>query len=169
MARGGTGKGVPGAGVDRGQAAGLGALAWGGEQRPGRCGQSGHPPWDFNTEVQREGSFVSQDSGDGERFLSSDGQHFPFSFSEVAHQPEVNLICRHIANRSPWKRKWQPTPSFLPGKSHEQRSLAGYSPRGRKESDMTEPLSTTDLIRTWLIFLDLDKRWQSETRQGPTV
>ena len=30
----------------------------------------------------------------------------------------------------PWKRKWQPTPIFLPGKSHGQRSLAGYSPWG---------------------------------------
>ena len=32
----------------------------------------------------------------------------------------------------PWKRKRQPTPVFLPGKSHGQRSLAGYSPWGRK-------------------------------------
>ena len=32
----------------------------------------------------------------------------------------------------PWKRKWQPTPVFLPGKSHGQRSLAGSSPWGRK-------------------------------------
>ena len=38
----------------------------------------------------------------------------------------------------PWRRKWQPTPVFLPGKSHGQRSLVGYSPWGRKESDMTE-------------------------------
>ena len=38
----------------------------------------------------------------------------------------------------PWRRKWQPTPVFLPGKCHGQRSLAGYSPRGHKESDMTE-------------------------------
>ena len=30
----------------------------------------------------------------------------------------------------PWRRKWQPTPVLLPGKSHEQRSLAGYSPWG---------------------------------------
>ena len=37
----------------------------------------------------------------------------------------------------PWKRKWQPTPVFLPGKSHEQRSLAGYSPWGHRELDMT--------------------------------
>ena len=38
----------------------------------------------------------------------------------------------------PWRRKWQPTPVFLPGKSHGQSSLAGYSPRGHKESDMTQ-------------------------------
>ena len=36
----------------------------------------------------------------------------------------------------PWSRKWQRTPVFLPGKSHEQRSL-GYSPWGRKQSDTT--------------------------------
>ena len=38
----------------------------------------------------------------------------------------------------PWSRKWQLTPVFLPEKSHEQRSLVGYSPQGRKESHMTE-------------------------------
>ena len=40
----------------------------------------------------------------------------------------------------PWRRKWQPTPVFLPGKSHGQRSLVGYCPWGRKESDTTERL-----------------------------
>ena len=35
-------------------------------------------------------------------------------------------------------RKWQPTPVFLSGESHGQRSLAGYNPWGRKELDMTE-------------------------------
>ena len=34
----------------------------------------------------------------------------------------------------PWKRKWQPTPVFLPGKSHGQRSLAGHSPWGPQKS-----------------------------------
>ena len=34
--------------------------------------------------------------------------------------------------KSPWRRQWQPTPVFLPEKSHRQRSLAGYSPWGRK-------------------------------------
>ena len=37
-----------------------------------------------------------------------------------------------------WRREWQPTPVFLPGKFHVQRSLAGYSPQGHKELDMTE-------------------------------
>ena len=40
----------------------------------------------------------------------------------------------------PWRRKWQSTPGLLPGKSHGQRSLVGYSPRGCKESDTTERL-----------------------------
>ena len=38
----------------------------------------------------------------------------------------------------PWRRKWQPTPVFLPGKSHGQRSRAGFNPWGHKESDMAE-------------------------------
>ena len=39
-----------------------------------------------------------------------------------------------------WRRKWQPNPVFLPGESHGRRSLVGYSPWGRKESDTTERL-----------------------------
>ena len=42
------------------------------------------------------------------------------------------------AGRIPWSRKCQPTPVFLPGRCHGQRSLAGYSPWGCKESDVTE-------------------------------
>ena len=37
-----------------------------------------------------------------------------------------------------WKRPQQPAPAFLPGEPHGQRSLAGYSPQGHKESDKTE-------------------------------
>ena len=65
----------------------------------------------------------------------------------------VNFMCQlDLAKRCPhsrwnvisgcfcegWRQKWQPTPGFLPGKFHGQRSLADYSPRGCKESDMTE-------------------------------
>ena len=62
---------------------------------------------------------------------------------------ESNCHCRRCkgcwfgpwVGKIPWRRKWQPTPVFLPGKSHGQRSLAGYSSWGHKESDMAEQLS----------------------------
>ena len=55
----------------------------------------------------------------------------------------VCLQCRRprydpCVRKIPWRRKWQPTPVLLPGKSHRQRSLVGYSSWGRKESDRTE-------------------------------
>ena len=48
-------------------------------------------------------------------------------------RPGFNPWVRKIL----WRRKWQPTPVPLPGKSHGWRSLVGYSPWGRKESDTT--------------------------------
>ena len=42
------------------------------------------------------------------------------------------------SGRSSGGGKWQSTPVFLPQKYHGQRSLVGYSPKGRKESDPTE-------------------------------
>ena len=49
-------------------------------------------------------------------------------------ETQVQSLVRKI----PWKRKWQPTPVFLPETSHGQKSLAGYSPWGHKELDATE-------------------------------
>ena len=49
----------------------------------------------------------------------------------------------------PWRRKWQPIPLFLPGVSHGQRSLTGYSPWGpwgSKESNMTEQPTLSILV-----------------------
>ena len=43
--------------------------------------------------------------------------------------------------KMPWRKAWQPTAVLLPGESHGQRSLAGYSPRGRHESGVTKRLS----------------------------
>ena len=51
-------------------------------------------------------------------------------------RPRFNLWPGKI----PWKREWQPTPVFLPRKSLGQRSLAGHSPWGHKESDTTKQL-----------------------------
>ena len=47
------------------------------------------------------------------------------------------------SGRFPWRRKWQSTPALLPGKSHGQRILIGYSPWGRKDSDMTSLFTFT--------------------------
>ena len=49
----------------------------------------------------------------------------------------------------PWRKKWQPTPVFLPGKSHEQKSSEDYSPWGCKESDMTGAQHNTSLIQSF--------------------
>ena len=54
--------------------------------------------------------------------------------------------------RSPGRRAWQPTPVFLPGESHGQRSLAGYSPWGHKElntTKVTEHVCTMD-PKSWI-------------------
>ena len=61
------------------------------------------------------------------------------------------------SGRFPWRRKWQPTPVFLPGESHEQRNLVGYSPWGCKELNETKQLihthtSFTVITKYWLKF-----------------
>ena len=65
----------------------------------------------------------------------------------VVKNPPANAGDVRDEGFNPWVRKipwraWQPTPVFSPGESHGQRSLVGYSPWGRKESGMTERLST---------------------------
>ena len=62
---------------------------------------------------------------------------------------ESTYQCRRCqfdpwVRKKPWSRKWQPIPAFLPGKSHVQRNLAGSSPQGHKESDMTERLNNNN-------------------------
>jgi len=55
------------------------------------------------------------------------------SWSRISLQcgrPGFNVV------KIPWRRAWQPTPVFLPGESHGQRSLEGYSPWGHKEMDI---------------------------------
>ena len=71
-----------------------------------------------------------------------------------------SFLC--TVGKVPWRRKWQPTPVFLPRESHGQRSLAGYSPWGRKKSDTTERLililsvitleDTFSCESEWLLF-----------------
>ena len=63
--------------------------------------------------------------------------------SQVTQWSIICLQCRRHGfdpwvRKIPWNWKWRPTPVFLPGKSHRQRSLAVYSPWGHKELDTTE-------------------------------
>ena len=78
--------------------------------------------------------------------------------SELLGKPQwpkgwrICLQCRRPrfdpwVEKIPWRRKWQPTPVFLPGKSHGQRRLTGYSPWGHKESDTTERAQVHTYIR----------------------
>ena len=54
----------------------------------------------------------------------------------------------------PWRRAWKPTPVFLPGESHGQRSLVGYSPWGHKVSDRTEATERALLEGEGNIFIE---------------
>ena len=71
-------------------------------------------------------------------------------FPDGAHGKESTCQCRRCkrhgfdpwVGKIPWSKKWQPTPVFLPGKFHWQRSLAGYCLRRHKELDMTARLNT---------------------------
>ena len=60
-----------------------------------------------------------------------------------AMQETQETQVRSLPEEEPWRRKWQPTPVFLPGKFHGQKSLAGYSPWVCKESDTTEHTRTS--------------------------
>ena len=50
----------------------------------------------------------------------------------------ASLVAQLVKNPPAWRRKWQPTPVFLPGESHGRRSLVGCSPWGHPESDTTQ-------------------------------
>ena len=74
-------------------------------------------------------------------------------------RPRSDLWVRKI----PWRRKWKPTPRFLRGESHVQRSLEGYSPTTCKESDMTEQLSTHMLFISYMWTLKMKQTSEYKT------
>ena len=73
----------------------------------------------------------------------SDGKSICLQWGRPGLNPWVGKIL--------WRRKWQPTPVFLSGKSHGRRRLVGYNPWDAKESDTTKRLH----------FLSLSNRWKS--------
>ena len=69
------------------------------------------------------------------------------------NQPYIYFLPFELPGwEGPWRRMWQSTPIFLPEEPHGQKSLVGYSPRGHKELDMTEQLSTHHSA-AFLLFL----------------
>ena len=66
-----------------------------------------------------------------------------FSWASLVAQTVKNspAMWKTWVRKIPWRRDQLPTPVFLPGEFHGQRSLEGYSPWGHKESDTTEQLS----------------------------
>ena len=71
------------------------------------------------------------------------GKNLP-AMQETGLDPWVGKI--------PWRRAWQPTPVFLPGESHRQRSLVGYGPVDHKESDMTEATKCVHMHHLGAVF-----------------
>ena len=59
------------------------------------------------------------------------------------------MWVQYPGGKIPWSRNWHATPVLLPGKFHGQRSLAGYSSQGHKESDMTEHTQQSSETASW--------------------
>ena len=68
--------------------------------------------------------------------MAQDGKEYACNAGELSS----------IHGKIPWRREWLPTPVFLPGQFHGQRSLVGYSPWGHKELDTAERLTCGNLI-----------------------
>ena len=84
----------------------------------------------------------------GSQRAGRDWPTFTFGVSLLAQMvkslPAIQeTLVQSLGQEDPWRRKWQPTPVFLSGKSHGQRPLAGYTPWGHKESDTTKQLTHT--------------------------
>ena len=148
------------------------------------------PDWECRLVPEQSKCMSSPEEG---IFLSGLREHPQSVFKNNEHQTRKNnqpprelfwwlrwqricLLCgRHRLNpwvgKIPWRREWQPTPVFFVGEFHGQRSLAGYSPWGCKESDMTEQLILSEsqvkirrnknnenrLVRAWVIYLDYQR------------
>ena len=104
--------------------------------------------WILSTEV---GSSEVREGGRSVCFTST--LEVYSCYSPMAHQVKSSPSMQETQGRGfnpwvgkiPWRSKRQPTPLFLPGKSHGQRSLVGYSPRGHTESHITEYTRTAHI------------------------
>ena len=90
-----------------------------------------------------------------------------FGFPWWLRQYRIRLQCGRPGfnpwfGKIPWRREWQAIPVSLPGEFHGQRSLAGYSPWGCKESDMTEWLQ----LSLFTLLADQHSLWNGGAYVG---
>ena len=78
-------------------------------------------------------------------------KNLPASARDTKHKSLITV------GKIPQSRKWQLTPLFLSGKSHGQRSLLAYNPRGHKEWDMTEQLRTHTHTHTHIYIYTMQR------------
>ena len=76
-----------------------------------------------------------------------------FPCSSVGKESACNAgdLVQSWVGKIPWRRKWQPTPVFLPGESHGLRSLVGYSPWGCKSQTRLSDYTTTTTTRSSVV------------------
>ena len=109
--------------------------------------QRGGMGWEVGGRFKREGTYVYL------WLISADVQQKTTKFYKAIilqlKKKSASQCQRHRRHGfDPWvgkipqRKKWPPTPVFLPGESHGQRNLEGYSPQGHKKSDTTQQLST---------------------------
>ena len=110
-------------------------------------------------------------------------------FDESSGLPTVILLARSFpgspcecrrhrfnpwVGKTSWRRKWQPTPVFLHGEFHGQRSLVGYSPSSHKELDMLSTEGTTHYYYYYKYYVEMmllncgvgEDSWESLGLQG---
>ena len=87
--------------------------------------------------------FCSLDVSDSLIFHGLQHTRLPSLVTQMVKEPPAMKVFDPRGRKIPWRRARQPTSVFLHGESHGQRSLAGYSPWGRKESDTTELVTHT--------------------------
>ena len=91
-----------------------------------------HEPWTLHLHIQE--------------YLPNDVRPFKGTPSWPLQRWEQCDTDEDFVGKIPWRKKWQPTPVFMPGKSHGQRSLVGCSLQGPKEPDTAEQLSTRRVV-----------------------
>ena len=89
----------------------------------------------------------------------------PWGFPGSSDSKEFVCNAGHLhpwVLKIPWRREWHPTPVFLPGESHGQTSLVGYSPWDHKELDTAKWLTLSFSILKKLVWIQWCPKWPTE-------